>query len=71
MLTNFSFTDLFISTEKIDNSNYKLRISPTSYPLAKVRVFVSKNGSDFLIDSKAESGFNRFNIPSNFKHYFA
>jgi|LakMenEpi03Aug12_release.lakeMendotaPanAssembly.Ray.scaffolds.fasta_scaffold1458024_2 hypothetical protein len=47
--------------DKIDNTNYKLIISPTNYPISRIRVLVSKNGSGYVNDLKAEYGFNRYN----------
>jgi hypothetical protein len=50
--------------DKIDNTNYKLIISPTNFPISRIRVLVSKNGSGYVNDLKAEYGFNRYNLPS-------
>lgn len=60
--------DLIIAAERVDDFNYKilLRQAKNEFPIARMRILVSKNGSSFLYDLKAETNLKRFNTQSRY-----
>ncbi len=65
--------DLIIATERVDDFNYKIYLKQTKndFPIARMRILISKNGSAFVYDLKAENNLKRFNTLSIVKNKFA